>query len=293
MQGKNKISFTKMHAAGNDFIVIDETSKITVPEGDKPCFVEKACKRHFGVGADGAIFIQKSSVCDLKFHFFNPDGTNAEMCGNGIRCLAKYARENGLTGKDEMMVETLAGNLTIRMAVEDGKMISSTVDMGAPRMKNKEIPVEGDPDKMSVEREIEAKGEKYEITAVSMGNPHAVIFTEDVDSLDVKKHGANIRYSNTFPNGANAHFVEKTGENQFRIRTYERGVEDETLACGTGICASAVAAILTGKADAGENILFHSLGGDLSIKVETENQIPLRVLMSGDAETVFTGQIIL
>ncbi|HHQ45223.1 MAG TPA: diaminopimelate epimerase, partial [Candidatus Altiarchaeales archaeon] len=229
------VEFTKMHAAGNDFMVVDETAGEVVPESGKNNFVARYCRRHFGVGADGAIFIQKSDSADLKFHFFNPDGSIAEMCGNGIRCLAKYAFEKGLCKKNPLKVETLAGILTLSMTVGGGRMLEVSVDMGAPRLKNGDIPVSGNPDDSTIEREVVAGGFEHAITAVGMGNPHAVLFQNSIDLLDVLEVGARIRNStNIFPKGVNVHFVEKISENEFGIRTYERGVEAETLACGTG-----------------------------------------------------------
>ena len=284
------IEFTKMHAAGNDFIVVGETQRIIVPEEEKPVFVEKACRRHFGVGADGAIFIQKSSKADLKFHFFNPDGSQAEMCGNGIRCMAKYAYEKGLVEEKEITAETLAGILKLHLKVVDAKVREVKVDMGAPRINVEDIPAAGNPGDHIINEEIMSGGFEHKVTAVGMGNPHAVIQLNNIIEIDVKTIGSRIRnHTALFPNGANVNFIQQKNQNEYNIRTYERGVEAETLACGTGICASAVATVLTGKSSPGDEIIFHARGGDLKVKVDVEDDMPTRVWLTGSAQKVFEG----
>jgi diaminopimelate epimerase len=272
------VDFVKMHGAGNDFILVDEWNQIVIPDKAKKGFVSKYCDRHFGVGADGVIFVQKSEAQDACFVFYNPDGSLAEMCGNGIRCFAKYVYEKSLVRKTEMSVETPAGVKTVKLKVSNGIVDSVTVNMGFSKVK-------------FIDKEISAGGRKYRMTSVDMGNPHTVIFVDNADAIDVRTIGRLIRNEKkTFPKGVNVHFVEKAKENEFRIRTYERGVEDETLACGTGICASAVAAAVNKLTCSGKPVLFHALGGDVTVELRPEGKDFL-VYMSGGANEVFSGSI--
>ena len=275
-----KLKFTKMHGAGNDFILINEFNEILISPENKQEIVAKISDRHFGIGSDGVIFIQKSEKDDIKFSFYNPDGSIAEMCGNGIRCFARYAYEKGILRKERMNVETLAGTLVPELIVKDGIVNLVKVDMGTPKVE-------------FLNKEIEVGENKYTISSVSMGNPHAVLSCTDVNSVDVIKIGREIRNHITiFPRGTNVHFVEKTGRNEFKIRTYERGVENETLACGTGICASAVASALNNKvANKFGEILFHAKGGDISVLLEFKEREVTKVYLLGGAEYVFEGEI--
>lgn len=275
-----KLKFTKMHGAGNDFIVIDEFNEILIPEEMKPEIVAKISDRHFGIGSDGVIFIQESGNEEIKFSFYNPDGSIAEMCGNGIRCFAKYVYEKGILKKEKMSVETLAGTIVPELTVEGKTVKAIKVDMGAPIVE-------------FINKKLRIDGNNYIVTSVSMGNPHAVLSYVDVDDVDVLKIGREIRnHTPVFPNGTNVHFVEKIERNEFKIRTYERGVEDETLACGTGICASAVACALNNKvANKFGEILFHARGGDIKILLDFEGREITRVHLIGDAEYVFEGEI--
>jgi len=281
------IPFIKMHGAGNDFIVVDESRKVLIPKDDKPSFVKRVSDRHFGVGSDGVIFVQRSGECDARFIFFNPDGSLAEMCGNGVRCFAKYVYESGLARKNPLRVESSAGECLLDLSIEGDMVVEVRVDMGKPRLKRRDIPVSGDPDSDFINQRIDVGGDSYVITAVGMGNPHAVIVCEDVDDVDVVAVGGRIRrYTDLFPNGVNVSFIQNVGGNEFRIRTYERGVEDETLACGTGISASAVAAAVNEIIDPGKEVIFHALGGDL--KVELKND---RAYLTGPVEEVFRGEL--
>lgn len=274
-----KVPFVKMHGAGNDFIVIDEFSGQLVAERDKPAFIAKYCRRHYGVGADGVIFVQKSASADARFVFYNPDGSRAEMCGNGIRCFAKYIYDRGLVKKQNMSVDTTAGVKNVEVFLTDGRVSSAKVDMGVPGIE-------------FTAKEIEVSGIINKITSISMGNPHAIVFVDDVDEVDVVAVGRRLRNQNElFPRGTNVHFVQKTKDNDFRIRTYERGVEDETLACGTGICASAVAAVLDELADGSRPIVFHARGGKLVIDLKNDFANTKRVYMTGPAEEVFSGEL--
>ncbi len=275
-----KLKFTKMQGAGNDFLIINEFNKILIPGDKKPGIVAKISDRHFGIGSDGVIFIQKSDSKDIKFSFYNPDGSIAEMCGNGIRCFAKYVFEMGILKNKKMNVETLAGTIVPELTAECGVVKLIKVDMGMPVVE-------------FVNREIKINADNYRITSVSMGNPHAVLFYNDIDNIDLIKIGREIRNSiEIFPEGTNVHLVEKIERNEFKIRTYERGVENETLACGTGICASAVASALNNKvANKFGEILFHAKGGDIEILLEFEEQKIIKVYLIGGAEYVFEGEI--
>ncbi len=273
-----KIPFIKMQGSGNDFILIDEFERILVPGDKKPGFVVGMCRRHFGIGADGVIFVQHSDELDARFLFYNPDGSTAEMCGNGIRCFAKYLYENTDIRKEKLDIETSAGRIVPELTVKDGVVREVRVDMGRPVVE-------------FVDKEIEVDGNRYNITSVSMGNPHAVLFYGEIDRVDVTGIGRSIRNSTgEFPGGTNVHFVQRINDNEFRIRSYERGVEDETLACGTGISAAAVAIRLKKMTDSAQ-ILFHAKGGDLRVGMEIENGKIERVFLTGPAAEVFTGEV--
>jgi len=287
-----KILFTKMHGTGNDFIIIDEFKKVLIAEKKKPSFVKKISDRHFGVGSDGIIVVQKSKKNDARFVFYNPDGSRAEMCGNGIRCFAKYLYEHNIVKKNKIVIETLAGSITAELKIKNSKVFRVRVDMGWPRLKRKDIPVAGYPSDTFINKKVTIEGRIFRITAVGMGNPHAVIFVKNVDSIDVKKDGFVVRYhKKLFPKGTNVHFVQKIKDNEFRIRTYERGVEDETLACGTGICASAVAVVLNKLADPKKQILFNAIGGDVKIELDYQDNNINRIYLIGPAEEVFSAKI--
>ncbi len=287
-----KIRFLKMQGAGNDFILIDEFQMTLISEERKPTFVKKISDRHFGVGSDGVIFVQKSKKQDAKFHFFNPDGSIAEICGNGLRCFAKYLYESGIVKKNFMSIETNAGTVKIKLIInknsKNKSMVSEVrVDMGKPRLKRGEIPVSGKPDTEFINQEVRVNDKLYKITAIGMGNPHAIILCNNIDDIDVVDTGRRIRYDKgLFPNGVNVHFIEKVGDNEFKIRSYERGVEGETLACGTGICASAVAVAIGGIINPEREIIFHAKGGDLKVELKDD-----RVYLTGDANEVFRGEI--
>ncbi|RLI88645.1 MAG: diaminopimelate epimerase [Candidatus Altiarchaeales archaeon] len=287
-----KIPFTKMQGTGNDFVLIDESKKILISEEDKPEFVSRISDRHFGIGSDGVIFVQRSRKYDIRFSFYNPDGTKAEMCGNGIRCFAKYIYENGILRKERIEIETLAGLIVAELLVESGRVREVKVDMGVPRLERGDIPVSGDPKKRFIDQLVEIDGDLYRITAIGMGNPHAIIFSENLEDINVREIGKNIRgHTDLFPNGTNVHFVQRIENNEFKIRSYERGVENETLACGTGICASAVAAVLNKIADKDKPIKFHARGGNLRVEFKTMNEKIEKIFLIGPVETVFSGEI--
>jgi len=286
-----KVNFVKMHGAGNDFVVVDEWTEEVVPEEHKPDFVRSISERHFGVGSDEVMFIHKSRKFDARFVFYNPDGTKVEMSGNGIRCLAKYAHDSGYTTKNEIEVETPSGIKDLLLTLYNDKVEQVRVDMGEPQLTRGLAQVSGDPRDTFINQEVNVDGVTYKVTAVGMGNPHAIIFVGDAAAVDVKGIGTKIRYmTDLFPHGTNVHFVQQKGGNEFTIRSYERGVEDETLACGTGICAAAVAATLNRKADAKRTFKFHTKGGDLNVKLECDGERFSRVYLKGPAAEVYRGE---
>ena len=275
-----EIRFWKMHGLGNDYVVIDNRDG-KIDGKDLGKIAKKICRRRFSVGADGLLVLCDSSVADVKMRIFNADGSEAEMCGNGIRCLAKYCFENGITRKKELRIETLAGVKTVWLNVDDGTVRSVTVDMGSPILERSRIPMVGEG--KCIDEELNVEGEKFRITSLSVGNPHCVIFVNSVDEFPVEKFGPKIENHPVFPNRTNVEFVQVLRENEMKIRVWERGV-GETLACGTGACAAVVAANLLGKAES--RCTVHLLGGDLSIEYDNE-----KILMSGAAEKSFEGII--
>jgi diaminopimelate epimerase len=270
-----EIPFTKLHGNGNDFIVIDEYQKVVIPDEMKGQFAVCYCDRRFGIGADGVIFLIRSEKNDLRMRLLQPDESEAEMCGNGIRCLAKAASDAGYF-KDSCTVETPAGPIGVTMEnTEDG--FSATVTMTPPLFDRKDIPATGMGDYK------EHIGD-FDVYAVNTGVPHAVILVDSVDTVDVAAVAPAIRRHPSFPNGANVNFVEKTAENSIRIRTFERGVEEETLSCGTGATASAAIAHKLGLV--GEKVEVETRGGPLTIYLKDGAK------MQGPATTVFTGKIL-
>ncbi len=278
------MQFYKYHGAGNDFIVVDNRSQV-IPEEKLSLAAQKLCHRNFGVGGDGLVLIENSSTADVKFRIFNPDGSEAEMCGNGIRCFAKHVYDYGIVSSPVIEVETLAGVLKVEV-VESGKTSYIKVDMGTPGFEPEKIPTSAES-----WRDIKVKTpEGYvSVNACNTGVPHAVVFVDSVENTRVEELGRSIRWSEVFPQGTNVNFVEPLGDGKFRIRTYERGVEAETLACGTGITASAVVAYVLGKA--GKRQEFIARGGTVYVELETEGDRVKKAYMIGPAELVFRGEI--
>lgn len=272
-----KMRFYKYHGAGNDFILIDNRSG-EILEEDKSNLAIKLCHRHFGIGGDGLLLLENSRRADVRMRIFNPDGSEAEMCGNGIRCLAKHAYESGAARKRVMEIETLAGIKRAFLVVKDNVVREVKVDMGSPKIGDLRL-------------RLKVKGRSLDVTFLEVGVPHAVLFVDDVETVNVDSLGRAIRHHKTFPKGTNVDFLQKTGDNYFRIRTYERGVEGETYACATGISASAVAATLIGQADPGSPIDIEARGGKIRIELETKDGEIERVFMQGPAELVFWGEI--
>ena len=277
------MKFTKMHGIGNDYVYVNCFEESIKNPAEVSKFVSD---RHFGIGSDGLILISPSAKADFRMNIYNADGSQAEMCGNGIRCVAKYVYDYGLTDKTEISVETLAGIKYLKLQVEDGKVATVEVNMGAPILEPKEIPVAVDTNPV-VDVPVEVKGKNYHMTCVSMGNPHAIIFMDNVKELDIEVIGPYFENHPVFPKRTNTEFVEVLDKNTVNMRVWERG-SDETLACGTGACATTVACILNNKTE--DEVTVHLLGGDLKIRWDREENL---VYMTGPATVVFDGEITL
>ena len=273
------IKFTKMQGLGNDYVYMDAIHQKLENESSLAQFVSN---RHFGIGSDGLILICKSDVADFKMRMFNSDGSEAEMCGNGIRCVGKFVYDKGLTDKTTVTVETLAGIKTLELNTKEGKVETVKVDMGEPILNPKEIPVISDEEPVK-NLMLEAEGRKFKFTCVSMGNPHAITEVEDTEKFDVEKYGKVLAVDKAFPNKINVEFIQIVDKNHVKMRVWERGA-GETLACGTGACATAVACYLNGKTD--RNVEVELLGGKLFIEWNEENN---HIFMTGPAVTVFEG----
>ncbi|PTD94686.1 diaminopimelate epimerase [archaeon SCG-AAA382B04] len=272
------IEFTKMHGNGNDFLVINETQKTLVKKEDKPSFSIKYCDRRFGVGGDGILFLQKTNEADFLMRLFNSDGSEADMCGNGIRCAAKYAKDNDLVKDEDIEIKTGAGVLEVETRVDEE--FWAKVDMGKPQFERKNIPVKGNG------KFLKQDLEGYEISAVNTGVPHSVVFVETLEEVNVEEEAPKIRHHDQFPNGINVNFVEIYDEDNIGVRTFERGVEAETLSCGTGSVASAAISRELEKTK-GREVFVETQGGDLRILFEDNT-----AYMEGPAETVFEGKIL-
>ena len=275
------IKFTKMQGLGNDYVYMDAIHQKIENESSLAQFVSN---RHFGIGSDGLILICKSDIADFKMRMFNSDGSEAEMCGNGIRCVGKFVYDKGLTDKTTVTIETLAGIKTLELNTKDGKVETVKVDMGEPILTPKEIPVISDEEPVK-NLMLEAEGKKFKFTCVSMGNPHAITEVEDTEKFDVEKYGKVLEIDKAFPNKTNVEFIQFVDKNHVKMRVWERGA-GETLACGTGACATAVACYLNGKTD--RNVEVELLGGKLYIEWNEENN---HIYMTGPAVTVFEGML--
>jgi len=282
-----KIDFVKMHGLGNDFILIDCLSK---PLGDSlflSYLAKKLCDRNFGIGADGLILILPSSKTDLRMRIFNYDGSEAQMCGNGIRCFAKYAYENKLVSKNKFTVETLAGIIIPELTITNNKILGVKVNMGTPKLRRREIPMNGKDTSTVVNETLKINSEQtFKITCVSMGNPHCITFVNDVQSISVDEIGPKIENHPLFPEKINVEFIQVLNKQEINFRVWERGV-GETLACGTGACAALVAAVLNKKSE--RQAIIHLKGGDLDIEWIENGP----VFMTGPAELVFKGEMII
>ena len=277
------MKFTKMHGLGNDYVYvncfkehIDNPSELSIKVSD----------RHFGIGSDGLILIKPSDVADFRMDMYNADGSQAEMCGNGIRCVAKYVYDYGLTNKNQISIETLAGIKYLDLQIKDGKAEMITVNMGSPILEADKIPVVSAQSKV-VNEPIMVGDKEYRMTCVSMGNPHCIVFVDNTADFPLEKVGPDFEYHPAFPKRVNTEFIQVLDRKTVNMRVWERG-SGETLACGTGACAATVACILNELTD--DEITLHLLGGDLKVRWD---QIDNIVYMTGPATVVFDGEIML
>ncbi len=280
-EGDSGMKFTKMQGIGNDYIYIN-------------CFEEKVenpgllsmrlSNRHTGIGSDGLVLIKPSETADFMMDMYNVDGSQGKMCGNAIRCVGKYVYDHRMTDKTEITIETLSGIKTVSLLLEDGVVTAARVDMGAPELNPEKIPVALPGDRI-VDEKITVNGRMYKMTCVSMGNPHAVVFINGVDSLDINTIGPQFEAHPFFPDRVNAEFVQVVDRTHLRMRVWERG-SGETMACGTGACATLVAAVVNGKASRKADIILN--GGVLRIEWDEETN---HVFMTGAAKEVFTGEV--
>lgn len=276
------MKFTKMQGAGNDYIYVncfEET--VENPEA----VAVRVSDRHFGVGADGLVLIKPSQKADFFMDMYNADGSRGKMCGNATRCVAKYVYDHKMTDKDEIALETLSGIKIIKITVEDGKAVAARVNMGAPILKGCEIPTKFDGETV-VSQKLTVDKKTCDVTCVSMGNPHCVLYVDDVHALDLPRIGPKFEHHEMFPDRINTEFIHIINETEFDMRVWERG-SGETLACGTGACAAAVASVLNGFCKRDTEIKVNLLGGTLYINWTVDGD----VYMTGPAETVCTGEI--
>lgn len=278
----DRLKFTKMHGAGNDYIYINCFEE-TVKDPEKLAI--KVSDRHFGIGSDGLILISPSDKADFKMNIYNADGSEGMMCGNGIRCVSKYVYDNGMTDKDEISVETRSGIKLIKMNVENGKVVSARVNMGEPILQADKIPTKFDGESV-VRQKLTIDGKEYEVTCVSMGNPHCIVYVDGVKSIDLEKIGPKFENNEMFPERINTEFVHVVSDTELDMRVWERG-SGETLACGTGSCAVTVASVLCGYCKRDTEIKINLLGGTLT-DIWTDGG---DVYMTGPAATVCTGEI--
>lgn len=296
------MKFTKMHGCGNDYIYISGFTEKIMQE-EKPELVQHLSDRHFGIGGDGVIFINPSDEADFEMEMYNADGSRAEMCGNGIRCVAKYVYDKGLTDKTDISVVSYGMIKYLQLFLKEGKVDSVRVNMGAPELAPERIPViveageksgvdrsvsDGHVMKQSgesiVDEPITVQGREYKMTCVSMGNPHAVVFMDDVTNLQIEKIGPYFENHERFPKRINTEFVKVLDRKTVQMRVWERGT-GETLACGTGCCATVVACVLNGLTD--DTVTVKLLGGEIEITWDREANL---VYMTGPAVTVFEGE---
>ena len=278
------LKFSKMHGIGNDFPIINEFEGEVIPEKDKPEVCRKLCHRNFGVGGDGVLFVVPSNVADIGYRMFNPDGSEAEMCGNGIRCFADFVYRKGILRQEKMTVETKAGIKTIEIKLKDGEPELFKVDMGLSTFKTSDIPMTSSADEF-LDMPLEVLDTTFNLTAISVGNPHAIIFTDSVDEVDINKYGPAVESHMVFPEKINVHFVEVISKNEARMITWERGA-GVTLACGTGATSTAITGFKLGLFES--EVLLHLPGGDLKFHVYEKGD--LGAFMEGPAELVFDGE---
>jgi diaminopimelate epimerase len=274
-----EMKFWKMHGLGNDYIIIDNREGI-IGEKEITYLAKTLCERRFSVGADGFLLVYDSSIADVKMRIFNADGTEAEMCGNGIRCFSKYCYENNIVKREELSIETLSGIKGTWLTIEEGEVKKVRVDMGLPVFERKALPMIGNGS--CINEELGVDKEKFKVTCLSVGNPHCVIFVDDVKNFPVQEVGFKIENHRYFPNRINVEFVQVLNKGEISIRVWERGC-GETLACGTGACASVVAGTVINKVN--NKVTVHLLGGDLEIEFLG------KIFMTGTVETVYEGRL--
>jgi len=277
------MQFSKWHGLGNDFVIVNGL-KEKVSDYRKAAI--EVCDRHLGVGADGLVFILPSATADFQMRIFNSDGSEAEMCGNVTRCVARYVYETGLTDKKAITLDTLAGPIKPELVITGGVVTGARVDMGQPRLNRAEIPMTGNGSEQAVNVPLEIDGRSFYGTAVSMGNPHFVVFVDDMDSVDLSGVGPKLETHAAFPRKINVEFVQVLNKKELRMRVWERGA-GITMACGTGACATLVAAVLNHKSD--RQATIHLDGGDLVVEWGADGHI----YMSGPATEVFRGEYLL
>lgn len=275
------MKFTKMYGCGNDYVYVNCLEEKVDDPGE---LARKVSDRHFGIGSDGLILICPSDQADVRMRMFNADGSEGEMCGNGIRCVAKYVYDHHMVEKTKISVETKAGIKELELFVENGKVSQVCVDMGEPVLATAQIPVRSEK-KEIIGVPVEVGERTWEMTCVSMGNPHAVVFVPDTESLDITAYGSLFEYHEMFPERTNTEFVQVINRREINMRVWERG-SGETLACGTGTCASVMACILNGRTD--NRVDVHLPGGDLSIEYDAGSR---HIYMTGPAVTVYEGEI--
>lgn len=276
----SKVEFSKWHGLGNDFVIVD-VRRDGLP-ADAPALARAVCDRHFGIGADGLVFILQTAGADIEMRIFNSDGSEAEMCGNAIRCVAKYVYDEGTVDGMAVRVKTLAGIMVPRLIPEDGAVAKVRVDMGVPRLNRTEIPMLGEPGRV-ISEPLTVNGRTFNITMVSMGNPHCVIFVPDLEEVDLLQFGPAIERHYGFPRKTNVEFVQVLSPQTVRVKVWERGA-GRTMACGTGACAVAVAGVLNGLTE--RSVRVELPGGSLDIAWEEDG----RVYMTGPAVKVFEGR---
>ena len=275
------LHFTKMHGLGNDYVYIDAFAQ---PIADPVALARRVSPRHTGIGSDGLIVICPSSVADCRMEMYNADGSRGQMCGNGIRCVGKYVWDHALARRNPLRVETDAGIKELQLHLRDNRVEQVTVDMGAPILDGPRIPVAAEG--RVIAAPLDVSGQRYRITCVSMGNPHCVVFVDDVDSLALSAIGPQFEHHVFFPQRINTEFIHVLGSHEVRMRVWERG-SGETQACGTGACAAVVAGVLNGKHE--RRATVHLLGGDLDIEWRAGDD---RVMMTGPATEVFSGELV-
>lgn len=281
MSKKTRLEFTKMHGIGNDYVYVNTLNQ----EVKDPAAVAiQVSDRHFSIGSDGLVLIRPSTVADFMMDMYNSDGSQGKMCGNAIRCVAKYVYDRGLTTKKVLKIETLSGIKTLDLKVQNGEVVSVTVNMGEPIFEPERIPVRWH-DSRVVEEPIAVAGRLYKLTCVSMGNPHAVTFVDQVETLDLAHLGPNFENHSLFPDRINTEFVQVIDRKNLRMRVWERG-SGETLACGTGACAALAAAVITDRCD--RRATVHLNGGDLQIEWDKDSN---EIYMTGPAAVAFDGWV--